>query len=159
MRIREYQDSDISQIVSLFYETVHSVNAVDYTIEQLNAWAPKKEIEVNLENWNESLNNNITYVAEINGKIVGFSDMTHNGYLDRLYTHKDFQGQGIATVLVNKLESAASKIRLLEIYTEASVTAKPFFERRGYQIIRSQKVERKGITMPNFQMSKKLVSE
>lgn len=72
MRIREYQDSDISQIVSLFYETVHSVNAVDYTTEQLNAWAPKKEIEVNLENWNESLNNNITYVAEINGKIVGF---------------------------------------------------------------------------------------
>lgn len=61
--------------------------------------------------------------------------------------------------MVNKLESAASKIRLLEIYTEASVTAKPFFERRGYQIIRSQKVERKGITMPNFQMSKKLVSE
>lgn len=159
MIIREFQDSDISQIVSLFYETVHSVNSVDYTTEQLNSWAPKNEIEGILENWNESLNNNIGYVAEINGKIVGFSDMTHNGYLDRLYTHKDFQGQGIATALVNKLESVAGKIRLSEMYTEASVTAKPFFERRGYQIIRSQIVERKGIALPNFQMTKKLTSE
>jgi len=159
MIIRGFQDSDISQIVSLFYETVHSVNSVDYTTEQLNSWAPKNEIEATLENWNKSLNNNTGYVAEINGKIVGFSDMTHNGYLDRLYTHKDFQGQGIATALVNKLESVAGKIRLSEIYTEASVTAKPFFERRGYQIIRSQIVERKGIALPNFQMTKKLTSE
>ncbi|WP_153720249.1 GNAT family N-acetyltransferase [Sporosarcina cascadiensis] len=159
MRIREFQGSDINQVVSIFYETIHSVNAADYSIEQLNAWAPKDEIEAKLESWNKSLSNNVTYVAEINGKIVGFGDMTHNGYLDRLYTHKDFQGQGIATVLVNKLESLARKIRLSEIYTEASVTAKSFFERRGYQIIRSQNVVRKGITLPNFQMTKKLVSE
>lgn len=91
MRIREFQGSDINQVVSLFYETVHSVNAVDYTIGQLNAWAPKNEIEAKLEMWNKSLSNNVTYVAEINGKIVGFSDMTRNGYLDRLYTHKDIR--------------------------------------------------------------------
>lgn len=159
MRIRKFQESDISQIVSLFYETVHTVNAIDYSVEQLNAWASRNEIEYKLRNWNKSLSVNVTYVAEINGKIVGFSDMTHNGYLDRLYTHKDFQGQGIAKALVNKLESVARKIGLSEIYTEASVTAKPFFERCGYQITRSQNVERKGITLPNFQMTKKLVSE
>jgi putative acetyltransferase len=159
MRIREYQGSDINHVVSLFYETVHSVNAVDYSIEQLNAWAPINEIGAKMESWNKSFSNNVTYVAEIDGKIVGFSDMTHNGYLDKLYTHKDFQGQGIATALVNKLESVARKISLSEIYTEASVTAKPFFEHRGYQIIRSQNVERKGITLTNFQMTKKLVPE
>ncbi|PIC56450.1 GNAT family N-acetyltransferase [Sporosarcina sp. P12(2017)] len=159
MRIREFHGSDINQVVSLFYETVHSVNAADYSIKQLNAWAPRNEIDEKLDSWNKSLSNNATYVAEINGKIVGFSDMTHNGYLDRLYTHKDFQGQGIATALVSKLESVARKIRLSEIYTEASVTAKPFFEHRGYQITRSQNVERKGVTLPNFQMIKKLVSE
>jgi putative acetyltransferase len=159
MRIRRFESPDINQIVSLFYETVHSVNAQDYSMEQLNAWAPKSEINANLVNWKESLTHNITYIAEINDKIVGFSDMTHNGYLDRLYIHKDFQGQEIAKTLVNRLESEARKIGLSEINTEASITAKPFFERCGYRTIRSQTVERRGITLLNFQMAKMLIHE
>lgn len=31
-------------------------------------------------------------VAKFNDKVVSFSDLTHNGYLDRLYVHKDYQG-------------------------------------------------------------------
>ncbi len=147
----------MNQIISLFYETVHSVNEQDYSIEQLNAWAPKDEIDGNIVSWKDSLSDNITYIAEINNEIVGFSDMTHNGYLDRLYTHKDFQGQGIATNLVNKLESEARRIGLKEINTEVSITAKPFFERRDYKTVRSQSVERRGITLTNFQMTKKLI--
>ncbi|MBP1947115.1 GNAT family N-acetyltransferase [Virgibacillus litoralis] len=159
MKIRGYHGADINKIVSLFYETVHSINARDYSLEQLNAWAPKDEIEVKLTNWKESLSNNITYVAEINDKIVGFSDMSHNGHLDRLYIHKDFQGQGIATTLVNMLESEARELRISEIDTEASITARPFFERQGYQNIRSQTVERRNITLINYKMIKKLASE
>ncbi len=159
MKIRRFQGADINQIISLFYETVHSVNARDYLLEQLNAWAPKDEIDLKLTNWKDSLSNNITYVAEINDKIVGFSDMTHNGHLDRLYTHKDFQGQGIATALVKVLECEARKLGLSEIDTEASITANPFFERNGYRMIGSQTVERRGITLINFKMIKKLVSK
>jgi len=47
---------------------VHSINAVDYSIEQLNAWAPIDEIEIKLENWKESLSDNYAYVAEIDDK-------------------------------------------------------------------------------------------
>ncbi|MFS0788270.1 GNAT family N-acetyltransferase [Shouchella sp. 1P09AA] len=159
MEIRRFQGADIHQVVSLFYETVHSVNAQDYSLEQLNAWAPKDEIDDTLTNWKDSLNPNIAYVAEINDKIVGFSDMSHNGHLDRLYTHKDFQGQGIATALVNMLESEARKRGISEINTEASITAKPFFERRGYKIIESQIVGRRSITLINYKMIKKLVSK
>ena len=159
MRIREFESSDIHQIVSLFYETVHSVNAKDYSMEQLNAWAPKDEIDDNIEKWEASLTHNSTYIAERKDEIVGFSDMTHNGYLDRLFIHKDFQGQGIATTLVNMLESEARKLGLSEINTAASITAKPFFERCGFRIIKSQKVKRRGITLLNFQMVKPLVFE
>lgn len=72
MRIREYQASDINHVVSLFYETVHSVNAIDYSTEQLNAWASKSEMESNLNGWDKSFRKNVTYVAEIDGEIVGF---------------------------------------------------------------------------------------
>ena len=157
MLIRKFQESDIHQVVLLFYETVHSVNAVDYSIEQLNAWAPQNELKTFSKNWNKSLRNNISYVIEINNKIVGFSDLTYEGYLNRLYVHKDFQEQNIATNLVNKLETIARENKLPKIYTEASITAKPFFENHGYQIISSQNIERKGITLPNFLMIKELV--
>src|SRR5699024_12851285 len=99
MKIRKFRDSDINQIVFLSYDTVHSVNDQDYTTDQLNAWAPKDEGNAKLVNWKDLFSCNITYIAEINDKIVGFSDMTYNGYLDRLYIHKDFQRQGIATSL------------------------------------------------------------
>lgn len=156
MEIRKFHESDISQIVSLFYDTVHSVNAKDYSQEQLHAWAPQDERESRIVNWKDSLQHNITYVAEMNGKIVGFSDMNYDGHLDRLYVHKDFQGQGIASALVNILESEARRLNLVEIYTEASITATPFFERMDFQKTESQIIERKGVQLANFKMKKTL---
>jgi putative acetyltransferase len=154
MQVRVYRDSDISQIVSLFYDTVHTVNAKDYTQEQLDAWAHEDERAARLTAWGTSLRHNITYVAEMDGRIVGFADLTHAGKLDRLYVHKDHQGQGIATALVQSLESTARSLGIQEIFTEASITAKPFFERHGYQTLHSQTVERRNTTLMNYKMSK-----
>lgn len=156
MKIRGYAESDLSQLVSLFYETVHTVNKQDYSQEQLDAWAPNEDKALKLNTWSISLRQNITYVAEINDCLVGFSDMTVEGHLDRLYVHKDFQGQGVASALVNKLEMKARELDLHEMDTEASITARPFFERRGYQLIEKQSVERKGVLLVNYRMSKKL---
>ena len=36
------------------------------------------------------------YSAEQNGQIVGFGDISRDGYLDRLYVHARFQWQGAA---------------------------------------------------------------
>jgi len=156
VELRKFKESDTSQIVTLFYETVHTVNAKDYSLEQIEAWAPKGEKEAKIANWRESLSRNITYVAESDGKIIGFCDMTVTGYLDRLYIHKDFQGQGVASVLVQILEREAKSLKLDEISTNASITARPFFERHGYQMIQSQSVERKGVLLNNFKMVKKI---
>ncbi len=159
MKIRKFHDSDISQIVSLFYETVHTVNKQHYTQAQLDVWAPRDEEALKLTTWKDSLNLNVTYVAEINGTIIGFADMTQMGHLDRLYIHKDFQRQGIASFLVNKLEGEAQRLGLLEMDTEASITAQPFFEHHGYRITQSQVVERKGVTLANFKMIKNLLNK
>lgn len=156
MEIRKFHASDISQIVSLFYETVHSINKQDYSQEQLDAWAPKDEEMLKLKAWKESLGLNITFIAETNGKIVGFSDMTEEGYLDRIYTHKDHQRRGIATALVNILEAEARNLGLIEMGTESSITAKSFFEHHGYRISESQIVERRGVRLVNYKMIKQL---
>ena len=39
MQIRRYTPEDLPQIAELFYNTVHTVNARDYTREQLDVWA------------------------------------------------------------------------------------------------------------------------
>ena len=155
MEIRSYRQEDIKVIAELFYNTVHSVNAADYTDEQLDAWAGGS---INLEAWDRSFREHMTLVAvmasneeEGNGQIVGFADMDSAGYLDRLYVHKDFQRCGIATALCDCLEQSADAET---ITTHASITARPFFEKRGYKVVREQQVERKGVLLTNYVMKK-----
>lgn len=148
MIIRNYKPEDCKYLAGLFYDTVHSVNAKDYTKEQLNAWATGN---VDFDKWNESLLEHISVVAVENDIIVGFGDMDQTGYLDRLYVHRDYQNRGIATAICDRLETAV----LAEKYvTHASITAKPFFEKRGYRIIKEQQVEREGIRLTNYIMVK-----
>lgn len=154
MKIRRFHPSDLKALLQLFYDTVHTINSKDYSSEQIKAWAPENP---DVERWGTSLAHNITYVAEINNRIVGFADLTALGELDRLYTHKDYQGKGIGSQLLHTLEAEARKLHLKSISTESSITAKPFFERHGYEVLKiQQKKHRSGLTFLNFIMYKKL---
>ena len=134
-------------MTELFYNTVHNVNAKDYTKEQLDVWATGK---VDLEKWNESLQEHFSIVAVDDEIIVGFGDIDKIGYLDRLFVHASYQRKGIATAICNQLEQTVQG----DITTHASITAKPFFEKRGYKIVKEQQVERQGIFLTNFCMKK-----
>lgn len=149
MWIRRYEPEDLGQITALFYDTVHAVNAADYAPEQLDAWADGAP---DLDRWNGSLLAHHSLVA-VEGRdlIVGFGDIDGTGYLDRLYVHKDRQGLGIATALCDRLERA---VDAPVITTHTSITARPFFEGRGYRVLREQRVERHGVQMTNYAMEK-----
>ena len=136
-------------LAALFYETVHAVNARDYTPQQLDAWATG---EVDLDAWDRSFQEHDTVIAEQNGSIVGFGDMDASGYLDRLYVHKDCQGQGVASAICAWLERRSAAA---EYITHASLTARPFLERRGWQAGREQEVERRGVWLKNVVMRKR----
>lgn len=148
MIIRKYRSADCKRLTELFYETVHTVNARDYTPQQLDVWATG---QVDLAAWDRSLLEHESFVAEQDGQIIGFGDIDRTGYLDRLYVDKDHQGQGVATALCDALESAVDT----SCYTtHASITARPFFEKRGYQVVREQSVVRRGVCLTNYVMQK-----
>lgn len=147
MNIRPYQSSDCPALAELFYETVHTVNAAHYTPDQLDAWADGK---VDLEAWDSSFREHYTLVAEKEGKILGFGDIAADGYLDRFYVHRLHQRQGIAAALCDRLEQTVKG----SIVTHASITARPFFEARGYRVVKQQQVERHGVLLTNFVMEK-----
>ena len=87
-------------------------------------------------------------MAEVAGEIAGFGDIDRGGYLDRLYIHKCFQRMGIASALCDRLEAVPAPV----ITTHASITARGFFEKRGYRVVKEQQVERHGILLTNYIM-------
>lgn len=150
MEIRRYQSGDCREIAGLFYWTVHRVNVRDYSEDQLDVWATG---DVDLEVWDRSFREHFSLVAVENERIVGFGDMDETGYLDRLYVHADYQRQGIGTAICDELEST---VNVSQFVTHASITARPFFEGRGYNVVKEQQVERGGIYLTNFVMMKEI---
>ncbi|WP_312447699.1 GNAT family N-acetyltransferase [Lacrimispora sp.] len=148
MIIREYNSKDIEEIAALFYDTVHEICSRDYTKGQLDAWA---SMDMDRDAWDHSFLKHYTLVAVKDGMIAGFGDMDNTGYLDRLYVHKDYQGQGVATALCDRLEAGFPDGT---VTTHASITARPFFESRGYRVLKEQQVERKGVILTNYVMKK-----
>ena len=87
MLIREYQSSDCDKMAELFYNTVHTINAKDYSKEQLDVWATGL---IDLKNWDQSFQEHYSVVAVNDGIIVGFGDIDRKGYLERLFVHTDY---------------------------------------------------------------------
>lgn len=150
MVLRSYQSEDLPAMAALFYETVHTVNAKDYSPEALDAWA---DGNVDLNAWDQSFQVHISLVAVEGKTLLGFADMAPDGYLDRLYVSRSFQRQGVATALVQALEK---RVRVARYVTHASITAVPFFEAMGYRVVLAQTVKRNGVNLSNFVMEKQV---
>lgn len=148
MKLRPYHPDDCPALAALFYDTVHTVNCRDYSADQCDAWADGM---ADLAAWNRSFLEHTTWITEQDGQIVGFGDISRDGYLDRLYVHVRFQRQGIATALCDALEGA---VKGRPIETHASITARPFFTAHGYRTITEQQVVRHGVQVTNFVMRK-----
>ena len=146
IKIRPYRPSDCKTLIQLFVDTVRYVNAADYDTAQIEAWTAGADEE----KWNADFIASKTLVAEVNGVIAGFGNMYESGYFDRLYVSKDFLRCGVASSIADFLESSVSG----DITVHASVTAKPFFARRGYAVVKRQTVVRRSVPLTNFVMVK-----
>ena len=84
--IREYRTEDRDALVQLFVETVHQVNARDYTPAQLDAWAPREQ---DLERWGRTFLHHRTFICQREGQTAGFATLDGD-YFDHLFVHKDW---------------------------------------------------------------------
>ena len=150
--LQPYREEDSPALAALFYETVHRVNIKDYTPAQVQAWAPAPP---DPDAWHRSFACHLVWVAWQAGEAVGFGDLNpETGYLDRLYIRWDKQGLGIGSLLCDRLEQDCAAAT---VYTDASITAQPFFAHRGYRLIFRQQVERRGVLLENARMEKSLL--
>lgn len=149
MYIREFQIDDLPILIDLFHQAVRQINRRDYSLTQVAVWSPETP---DFKAWNERLSSGHIWVCEINGMIVGFVRVEENGYVDLLYVHPEYQRKGIASELLQKIFLWARSKSIDSLSTESSITARPFFERFGFAVVKSQKVIRRGVEFENFVM-------
>jgi putative acetyltransferase len=154
MDIRRFGTGDSAAVLRLFKETILSVNLRDYTKEQCEVWANSFS---DIEALEERLEKSLTYIAEFEGRIVGFGNVDGVGVIDLLYVHKNFQGRGIASAILRKLETDAKSYGLIELTTEASITARPFFESKGFEVEAEQVKIVRECEFINSRMKKELL--
>ncbi len=151
IEIRKYQESDAIDLWAIFYHTVRNVNLRDYSQAQVEAWAPDG---FSSEIWQRKMNLLSPFVAEIDGKIVGYSDLQENGLIDHFFCHHEHQGQGVGRQLMEHVLRMGELQGITRFYSEVSITARPFYERFGFNVIQEQTIEVRGQKLCNFVMEK-----
>ena len=152
--IRIARLSDALELKDLFQDTVLNINKRDYSKAEVEDWASCGN---DLSHIKEMIKTHYFIVAvNQQSQIVGFSSITPQGYLHSMFVHKDFQGKGIATILLNEIEQHATATGITRITSEVSLTARPFFEKRGYIVEVEQKRKANRLFLTNFWMAKKL---
>lgn len=151
--VRDYQSSDVSDLASIYYNTIHKINIRVYTEEQVNVWAPESSLQ--LDGWKKKWEKLPPFVASIDSTIVGFTEFNQEtGYIDCFYVHHDYIGKGIGRALMEKVEATAKHNSLKRVFADVSITAKPFFEAKGFKLVREQIIDRKGVKLKNNIMEK-----
>jgi putative acetyltransferase len=151
LAIRPYRPSDLDVVIAIFQGAIREIASRDYAPAQIEAWA-----QVDRAGWESRRLSRPTWVAVIGETIVGFSDLEPDGHLDMMFVHPARQGIGVASALLATAEAAARAQGLTAIFTHASITARPFFERRGFRVVAEQSVEKRGQRLTNFRMEKAL---
>lgn len=125
------------------------MNRADYSGEQLKAWGPRVP---DPEEWHACMNGRRTLAAKEGGEVAGFAVPDEGGHLDMLYVRKDAVGRGVGRRFYEAVELEAQGRGLGLISTEASITARPFFERWGQPTANGTLHARRGpwsVAVPN----------
>jgi putative acetyltransferase len=148
--LRPYRPDDAPALLALFRDTIRRVNIRDYSPAQVAAWASD---DIDPVTWAERFNGRFVPVAEESGRPVGFAELEAGGHIDRVYV-SDHQRRGIARRLLAAVVAEARRVGLTRLFTEASITARPFFEAEGFVVLASQVVTCRGVEFVNYRMER-----
>jgi putative acetyltransferase len=151
--LRPYLASDLPLVSEIRLAAIEELTVDDYDEAQRRAWATAVDDDDELA---QKLENNLTLIALIGGSPVGFIAMQKDGRIDQLYVHPAVARTGVASVLVDAIEKLAAARHTNTLVTDASDTAKPFFDARGYQAVQRNTIEIDGVWLGNTRMTKTL---
>ena len=151
--VRRYAPSDLPTMMEVRRAAITRVCVHDYTPTQIAGWAAQTQDTVKQD---ARFRNSVTWVALLENHVVGYINLAADGYIDCLYVHAEAQNNGVATALLAALEENAYASNVTRLHSEVSITARPFFEKRGFSVLAPQVVTVDSIQYDNFRMEKYL---
>ena len=152
--LRPLLPADTPTLVEIFRASVEGLTGDDYSEEQQQAWLLAADDEAKFA---ERLAGELTLVATLQGAPVGFASLRGADTIDMLYVHPSAARKRAATILVDALEKLAAARGARQLTTDASDTAREFFDRRSYVAQRRNTVLRGDEWLSNTTMTKQLV--
>jgi len=153
--IRPYRADDLPALAALFHRAVHAIPDELYGPTEREHWAPSPPEP---DRWTERFAAAPPVVAIVEGAIAGFMTLEPDGHLAMAYVDPALQRRGVASALLTHLEARAEELRLGRLFAEVSLAARPFFERRGFRVVRPNEVAREGRALANWIMDKRTIA-
>ncbi|WP_371188778.1 GNAT family N-acetyltransferase [Thalassotalea maritima] len=151
IKIRPYAEHDAKALWDIHFHTIQHINIGDYSQAQVEAWAPENK---DFSLWQTRMQRLSPFIAEIDGVIVGYSDLQTDGLIDHFFCHHEYQGQGVGKALMKHILETGKVRGLKRFYSQVSITAKPFYQHFGFDVVKAQEVEIRGQVLNNFVMEK-----
>lgn len=151
--VRSYRAGDASATLELFTLAISVTAAGPYSDEQVRAWLGEPP---SLSEWDQARGAVRTFVAELDGRVVGFTDLDDTGYVDRLFVHPEAGRRGVATALLSRIVHEARRAGLDALRTHASLVAEPVFSRSGFDVVARETVHRGDVALDRFEMRRQL---
>ena len=129
--IRKANEKDCPSLSHLIRQTVLLVNSNDYAPEVINLICMNFSEEMILK----KMKKRDVFVYECNKRLLGTISFEESK-LHSLFVDNKHLCQGIGTKLVHHLEQFANLRNVPKIYLSSSITAKPFYERLGYELLK-----------------------
>lgn len=141
--------ADAPALFALQGAAIHGLAARHYTPAQLAAWAPPDR---DIDGFAARLAGTTILIARLGTRLAGFTNLTAGGLVDFLFVHPDCAGRGIGARLLAAVAVAGRRQGLTGLSAHVSLTARPTFERQGFQVVAVQQVPVKGEVLTNFRM-------
>jgi putative acetyltransferase len=151
--LRPYLAADLPLLSEIRFAAIEELTVDDYDEAQRRAWASAVDDD---KEFAQSLAKGLTLVALTGGGPVGFISLQKGGLIDQLYVHPAVARTGVASALVEAIEKLAAARGTTMLVTDASDTAKSFFEKRGFVAERRNTIEIEGEYLGNTRMTKAL---
>ena len=154
MTVRKYQPGDELTIGQIYYDAVHQLTCHDYSEKQRQAWATPFESDdpAWVEKWRKRCDLKQPWVAVVDGEVADFIEFDADGHIDCTDASRAQAGKGHMSAIVERIFEEARRANLIRLFAEVSATARPFFERHGFRVVRENHHEVRGVPIMNYIM-------
>ena len=153
MRVREFQIEDAPALLRVFHSAIHLIASRDYSVEQINAWAPN---QIDDDLWRQRMLGIRPFVVCDGDEIVGYANLQDSGYIDHFFVSGHHPRSGIGSMLMDRIHEVAKARGLTQLTSDVSRTAEPLFRRYGFVVVERKEPVVRGVVVPNALMRKDL---